>query len=111
MQIHDDEKALAALLVGRRSHVLALVASGIAIAGVISTAGLSLFPFMLPSSLDPNASLTVWDASSSQLTLMIMLGATVIFLPIILLYTAWVYRVLRGRVTAAAIENPASHNY
>ena len=101
---------LAALLVGR-SHVLALLASGAAIAGVIATAGLSLFPFMLPSSLDPNASLTVWDASSSQLTLMIMLGVTVIFLPIILLYTAWVYRVLRGRVTAASIEDPAAHNY
>jgi cytochrome d ubiquinol oxidase subunit II len=101
---------LAALLVGR-NHVLALVASGAAIAGVIATAGLSLFPFMLPSSLDPNASLTVWDASSSQLTLMIMLGVTVVFLPIILLYTAWVYRVLRGRVTAASIEDSAAHNY
>jgi len=102
---------LAALLVGGRSYGLALLASGLAIAGVIATAGLSLFPFMLPSSLDPNASLTVWDASSSQLTLMIMLTTTVIFLPIILVYTAWVYRVLRGRVTAAAIADPGAHNY
>ncbi len=90
---------------------LAFLASGIAIVGVISTAGLSLFPFLLPSSLDPNASLTVWDASSSQLTLMIMLVATVIFLPIVLAYTAWVYRVLRGRVTAASIEDRTAHNY
>jgi cytochrome bd ubiquinol oxidase subunit II len=89
--------------------VSALLASGVAVAGVIATAGLSVFPFLLPSSLDPRASLTVWDASSSQLTLTIMLGATLIFLPIVLAYTAWVYRVLRGRVTLAyVIGNRAS---
>jgi cytochrome d ubiquinol oxidase subunit II len=102
---------LSALFVGGRSYALALVASGVAIAGVIATAGLSLFPFMLPSSLDPNASLTVWDSSSSQTTLLIMLFVTVLFLPIVLIYTAWVYRVLRGRVTVAAVENPTAHNY
>ena len=78
---------------------------------MIATAALAVFPFLLPSSLDPNASLTVWDASSSRLTLMIMLGATVIFLPIVLVYTAWVYRVLRGRVTLAAIADVTSHHY
>ncbi|MBS0358698.1 MAG: cytochrome d ubiquinol oxidase subunit II, partial [Proteobacteria bacterium] len=56
-------------------------------------------PFILPSSSDPVASLTVWDASSSSLTLFIMLFATVIFIPIIVLYTGWVYRVLSGKVT------------
>jgi cytochrome d ubiquinol oxidase subunit II len=102
---------LAALLVGRRRFFLGFLASGLAIAGVISTAGLSLFPFMLPSSSDPNASLTVWDASSSHLTLGIMLGATVIFLPIVLAYTAWVYTVLRGRVTTADIQDTSAHHY
>jgi cytochrome d ubiquinol oxidase subunit II len=102
---------LAALLVGRRRFFLGFVASGLAIAGVISTAGLSLFPFMLPSSSDPNASLTVWDASSSELTLGIMLGVTVIFLPIVLAYTTWVYSVLRGRVTTADIQDTSAHHY
>jgi len=102
---------LAALLVGRRYFFLAFVASGAAVTGVIATAGLSLFPFLLPSSLDANASLTVWDASSSQLTLTIMLGATLIFLPVILGYTAWVYSVLRGRVTIADIEDSTAHHY
>ena len=88
---------------------LALIASAVSVAGVVATAGLSVFPFLLPSSLDPNASLTVWDASSSRLTLFIMLGVTVIFLPIVLVYTAWVYRVLRGRVTLAYVtDNPTS---
>jgi cytochrome d ubiquinol oxidase subunit II len=93
--------ALAALV---RKPALGLVSSGLAIAGVIATAGVSLFPFLLPSSLDPNASLTVWDASSSQTTLAIMTAATAIFLPIVLAYTAWVYRVLRGPVTAESVS-------
>ncbi|MDQ0393307.1 cytochrome d ubiquinol oxidase subunit II [Labrys monachus] len=101
----------AAALLGGRRYVLAFVASALSVAGVIATAGLSVFPFLLPSSLDPNASLTAWDASSSRLTLMIMLVVTVIFLPIILVYTAWVYRVLRGRVTLAAIADVSSHHY
>jgi cytochrome d ubiquinol oxidase subunit II len=97
------------LLLRARRNALAIVASGLCVAGVIATVGLSVFPFLLPSSVDPNASLTVWDASSSRLTLSIMLGATLVFLPIVLAYTAWVYRVLRGRVTAAYIaENSAS---
>ncbi len=96
---------LTALLVSlRRLRVLAFVSSGLSIAGIIATAGVSLFPFMMPSSIDANSSLTVWDASSSATTLMVMTVATVIFLPIVLAYTAWVYRVLRGPVTAADIE-------
>jgi cytochrome bd ubiquinol oxidase subunit II len=81
------------------------IGSSCMILGVISTAGLAMFPFMLPSSLDPKSSLTVWDASSSQLTLFLMLVAVIIFLPIILSYTAWVYRVLRGKVTDKDIQH------
>jgi len=96
------------LLSGARNG-LAFVTSAVSVASVIATAGLSIFPFLLPSSLDPKASLTVWDASSSRLTLAIMLGVTLILLPIVLVYTAWVYRVLRGRVTLAYVdENSAS---
>ncbi|WP_342240398.1 cytochrome d ubiquinol oxidase subunit II [Inquilinus sp. OTU3971] len=90
---------------------LTLLSSGLSVAGVIATAGLSVFPFLLPSSLDPNASLTVWDASSSRLTLAIMLGATVVFLPVVLVYTAWVYRVLRGRVTLAYVTDNSTSTY
>ena len=88
-----------------RKHAhLTFIASGLSVAGVIGTAGVSLFPFMLPSSLDPSASLMIWDTSSSLLTLQIMLGATAIFLPIIIIYTSWVYYVLRGPVTLATIK-------
>ena len=91
------------LLRSSKSFAFAIVASALSVAGVIATAGLSIFPFLLPSSLDPSAGLIVWDASSSRLTLFIMLIATLVFLPIVLVYTAWVYRVLRGRVTAAYV--------
>lgn len=97
--------AVSALALGMRRAGLALLASGLGIAGIIATAGLALFPFMLPSSLDPRASLTVWDASSSLLTLKIMLAATVILLPVVLLYTAWVYSVLRGPITEAFVKD------
>lgn len=104
--------ALAALLQAiRRLPKLAFVFSAFSIAGIIATAGVSLFPFMLPSSLDPVSSLTVWDASSSLTTLVIMTGATAIFLPIILIYTAWVYHVLRGPVTPDTIESDPHISY
>ena len=96
--------AITPLLLSNRRPGLAFISGGAGIAAIIATAGLSIFPFMLPSSLDPRASLTVWDASSSHLTLKIMLFATAIFLPLILLYTTWVYRVLRGPVTSAYVE-------
>jgi len=100
--------ALAGL--GSRRFKIALAGSSLAIFGIISTAGLSLFPFLLPSSIDPAVSLTVWDASSSHLTLFIMLLATVVFLPIVLAYTGWVYHVMRGPVNAASIgRNPNAY--
>ncbi len=73
--------------------------SKLGILGVVSSVGLTMFPFILPSSTDPDSSLTVWDASSSHLTLFVMLVATVIFMPLILMYTSWVYSVLWGKVT------------
>ncbi|MCC5968687.1 MAG: cytochrome d ubiquinol oxidase subunit II [Pararhodobacter sp.] len=82
----------------RGGEVSALLWSKMGITGVISSVGLTMFPFILPSSIDPRSSLTVWDASSSHLTLFVMLVSTVIFMPLILIYTAWVYKVLWGKV-------------
>jgi cytochrome d ubiquinol oxidase subunit II len=58
----------------------------------------------MPSSTMPSASLTVWDSVSSHLTLSIMLWVTLIFMPLILLYTVWAYRVMRGKVTLAYVK-------
>ncbi|HYB40513.1 MAG TPA: cytochrome d ubiquinol oxidase subunit II, partial [Candidatus Methylomirabilis sp.] len=73
--------------------------SSLGIAGVLLTAGLSLFPFIMPSSSDPKSSLTVYDAVSSHRTLQIMFWVVLLFLPIVLAYTGWAYRVMRGKVT------------
>lgn len=88
---------------------LAMLGSGLAIAGVIGSVGASMFPFLLPSSKMPAASLTVWDSSSSHLTLFIMLVAVVVFLPIVLLYTSWVIKVLWGRVTTDQANSPGHY--
>jgi cytochrome d ubiquinol oxidase subunit II len=100
-----------AAMAGGRQRLTVFVLSSLGIAGVIGTMGVSLFPFLLPSSSHPQSSLTVWDASSSYRTLWIMLIAVIIFLPIILAYTAWVYRVMRGPVTSSYIEAHRETSY
>ena len=87
------------LLTARRAPLMAFIGSAITAAATICTAGFSVFPFLLPSSSSPNSSLTVWDASSSRGTLFNMLIATVVFIPLVLGYTAWVFRVLRGKIS------------
>ncbi len=95
--------ALATLGLRAGREVSTLLFSKLGIFGVIASVGLTMFPFILPSSTMPSASLTVWDASSSHLTLFVMLIVTVIFMPLILAYTAWVYKVLWGKVTVAEV--------
>ncbi|MBB5751289.1 cytochrome d ubiquinol oxidase subunit II [Prosthecomicrobium pneumaticum] len=102
--------AIAFLAFLARREVLPFLASAVSILGIISTVGLAMFPVILPSSIDPRSSLTVFDASSSHYTLWMMVLATVVFLPIVLAYTAFVYRVMRGKVTAASVADN-HHSY
>lgn len=81
----------------------AFLSSSLAIAGVILTAGFSMFPFLMPSNVQINSSLTLWDATSSHTTLMIMFVVACIFVPLILAYTLWGYWVMRGRLNEKAI--------
>ncbi|ECS8484108.1 cytochrome d ubiquinol oxidase subunit II [Salmonella enterica subsp. enterica serovar Bovismorbificans] len=71
---------------------------------VIFTAGITLFPFVMPSSVSPLSSLTVWDSTSSQMTLEIMLVIVLIFLPIVLLYTLWSYYKMLGRINLETLR-------
>ncbi len=96
-----------ALLHGRRAG-LAFLASCLVQAGTILTAGFALFPFLLPSSSNPGHSLTVWDASSSAHALLLMLIGVAVFLPVVLAYTGWVFRMLRGEVTLASMDEHGS---
>ena len=94
-----------------RHRYVAFALSSLGIVGVIGSVGVSLFPFLLPSSSYPASSLTIWDASSSHRTLGIMLIAVIVFLPIVLAYTSWVYYVIRGPVTAGQIQSNPDGNY
>jgi len=104
-------EAMALLALRSDREIAPLLWSKLGILGAISSVGLTMFPFILPSSLNPDSSLTVWDSSSSQLTLFVMLVATVIFMPIILAYTSWVYKVLWGKVTAEEVTGNSHSMY
>ena len=93
-----------ALFAKARRPGLAFVSSALGMAGIIGSAGLSLFPFVMPSSLDPRSSLTIWDSASSNLTLSVMFWAVILLLPIVLAYTIWCYANMWGKVTAAEID-------
>lgn len=82
----------------------AFVSSSVMIAGVILTAGFSMFPFLLPSSTVPGNSLTMWDATSSEFTLKVMFVVACIFVPIVLAYTAYAFYVMRGRVKQTDLD-------
>lgn len=102
---------LASVLVKVGRTLLAFVASSLSIVGVIGTAGGAMFPFVMPSSIQPEASLTVWDSVSSHLTLQIMFFATLIFMPLIIGYTSWAYHVMRGKVTVDHIQSNSHQVY
>ena len=98
---------LAAVGIARRRSALVFGGSSAATIGIIASVGASMFPFILPSSIDAHSSLTVWNASSSQMTLWIMLLVTLVFLPIVLIYTSWAFKVMFGRVTIEDVRtNP-----
>jgi cytochrome d ubiquinol oxidase subunit II len=95
---------LAIAISSAKKPIMAFVASSVMLAGVIFTAGIAMFPFIMPSSSDPRSSLTIWDSVSSHMTLQIMFWVVLIFLPIVLAYTSWVYSVLRGKITVETVR-------
>ena len=103
--------ALAVMGLRAGREVSTLLWSKMAITGIIASVGLTMFPFILPSTVNPDSSLTVWDASSSHQTLFIMLVCALIFMPLILAYTSWVYKVLWGKVTEADVTENADSRY
>ncbi len=101
-----------ALLMSRANRPgIAFIFSSAALAGVILTATLSMFPFIMPSSTVPSSGLTAFDATSSHRTLNLMFVAVVVFLPIVLAYTSWVYRVMRGKLTEEKIREETHTAY
>ncbi len=102
---------LSVYLIKRKKAAWAIICSSLAMIGTIFTPLAAMFPFLLPSSTSFVSSLTAWDCTSSQLTLFVMLIVTVIFLPIVLLYTGWAYYVLRGKLTPKYIQDNSNSLY
>ena len=101
-----------ALILSAMSRALpAFILSCIAVASVVLTAGFALFPFIMPSSSTPGHSLTVWDSVSSHKTLQVMFWSVPIFVPIIIVYTSWVYRVMRGTMTEERVRDGGPSMY
>jgi cytochrome bd ubiquinol oxidase subunit II len=100
---------IALILASLQRPKTALVCNSVAMASVLLTLGFTLYPFVMPSMSVPNHSLTLWDACASRLSLGWMLVAVLLFLPIVLGYTIWAFRIMRGTVSATATNDSSYH--
>ncbi len=100
---------LAAGCSAKRWSACGIVMGSLCITFALATANIALFPFILPSSINPNHSITLWDGASSHRTLQYMFWVTIVFLPIVLSYTAWVYKVMSGKVENTALKEPEAY--
>lgn len=89
----------------KRKEGVAFVFSCITIVLTVATGIIGLYPNLIPSSLDPQYSLTIFNSSSSEYTLKIMTIVALIFVPIVIAYQIWVYKVLKGKVTLEDVKN------
>ena len=97
------------VFLAKQSLFKAWFASAVTIIGATFYGVLGLFPNMFPSTLDPKFSLTAFNASSSPLTLKIMLVVALIFVPIVLVYQAWAYKKFSGKITPEELAYDESY--
>jgi cytochrome d ubiquinol oxidase subunit II len=95
--------AVIGVLIRRAAWGWAFFASSILVVAVVFTGVIGLFPNLIPSSLDPRYSLTLYNASSSPYTLRIMTFVAAVFVPLIIAYQIWVYRVFKGTVNTGDV--------
>jgi cytochrome d ubiquinol oxidase subunit II len=82
------------------------VCTTLVVAAVVILLFGALYPNLVPSTLNPEWSLTIHNASSTPYTLKIMSWAALIFAPLVIVYQAWTYWVFRQRISAARIPAP-----
>ncbi len=102
---------LSVWLVSSKKAGWAIICSSLAMIGTVFTPLVGMFPFLMPSSSNLVSSLTLWDCTSSHFTLFVMFIVTLIFLPIVLLYTGWAYKVMSGKLTTDHIKNDSKNLY
>ncbi len=108
--------AVASLLLVKILHargrlLVAFLASCALIVLVVATGLVGLFPNLIPSRLDPEASLTIFNSSSGPYTLRLMTIVAAVFVPMVIVYQALVYRFFRARVTRSAVTDQTESFY
>lgn len=103
---------LAVILLSKaQRHGWAYLCSSLSLSSLILTAGAAMFPFVMPSSSEPNHSLTLWDAVSSHMTLNIMFIVVCLLLPVVLGYTLWCHIKMWRRITVQEIRDNSHSVY
>ena len=97
------------IFLGRSRYFTAWFSSALTILGTTFFGVIGLFPDMFPSSIDPAYSLTAYNASSSPLTLKIMLIVALIFVPIVVVYQTWAYALFKGKVTLENLDGEEAY--
>jgi cytochrome d ubiquinol oxidase subunit II len=97
------------LFLAKAAYWKAWFSSSLLLVGAVLFGVAGLFPNLLPSSLDPAASMTAFNSASSHLTLWIMLGVVLTFLPVVIGYQIWVYLKFRDVVSAKSISEGPSY--
>ncbi|MDD2734654.1 MAG: cytochrome d ubiquinol oxidase subunit II [Desulfuromonadaceae bacterium] len=101
---------LVKVFIAKGSCHKAFLFSCLTIVFVVFTGVTGLFPNLIPSNIDPASNLTIFNSSSSLLTLQIMTVVAAIFVPIVICYKIWVYRIFRARVTnEEVLGNPEAY--
>jgi len=93
----------------RNSWYLAFAASCVTVLFIVFTGLGGLFPNLIPSSIDPAWSLTIFNTSASQYTLKILTVVALIFVPIVISYKIWIYRIFRERLTEDDVNEPEAY--
>ncbi|MGC1455107.1 MAG: cytochrome d ubiquinol oxidase subunit II [Nitrospirota bacterium] len=106
--------AVAALLgikvfLAKGSPLMAFASSCLTIVMVVFTGVIGLFPNLIPSSIDAAYSLTIYNSSSSIYTLKIMTIVALVFVPIVIAYKIWVYRIFRSRITDKVLNDEQAY--
>ena len=97
------------LFLAKGSPLMAFSSSCVTIVMVVFTGVIGLFPNLIPSSTDTAYSLTIYNSSSSTYTLKIMTIVALVFVPIVIAYKIWVYRIFRSRVTDDVLKKEAAY--
>ncbi|MFX0123381.1 MAG: cytochrome d ubiquinol oxidase subunit II [Candidatus Hodarchaeota archaeon] len=92
------------LIIKEKNPVFSFITSAISIGLNILGVGLAIFPNLVYASNNSSRNLTVYNASSGELTLSTILGVALIALPLVLAYTAWTYKTFSGKIELAELE-------